>query len=178
MITMKKTIFNYVQKYNTYVFCYENYQKNFSIFIEDEIEDGKELYNFYLFNSKNKRKDFMFGLMKKDIEKYSCGKEAVLKCIAENNFNTYLKLYKEDNPKKYDISLYIWDNNNGKWEEDTRVRTNSAEYAYKKLVEMQYDEGGAILQRYYGPLIYKNNKTKINGWYMDYDKKTNQLTII
>ena len=79
--------------------------------------------------------------------------------------------------KKYDISLYI-KNNDGKWEEDTRVKTNSAIYAYNKLVKMQYDESGVISQRYYTPKFYIDNKTKIKGWYMDYDKETNQLTII
>lgn len=50
--------------------------------------------------------------------------------------------------KKFDISLFV-KNNDGVMEEDIRVKTNSLDYLQKKLYNAQFDESGAMYQKYY-----------------------------
>ena len=61
--------------------------------------------------------------------------------------------------KNFDISLFV-KNNDGVMEEDIRVKTNSLDYLQKKLYNAQFDDSGAMYQKYYfNKSCLKDNKS-------------------
>lgn len=85
----------------------------------------------------------------------------IVKTIDDNGFNKINWKWLEIIMKKYNLSLMVL-NNDGKYEVDKTVSTNSKYYVIKKLYNSRYDDSGSMYCRYYfgAPRIYDNNKKR------------------
>ena len=154
MITMKKNIiFTEIIK-DFYQFYYDNYQKNYHINI-DGFEE-KRMWNFYLYDVKRNEKVFLFGIEKDSITQYDCKKRDILKCMAENNFNQYVKMYKEEIKEIENKTIYA----TGRIKEyDEKI----GGYAFCILKKIQGITDWEIIKRNNNPIIFRTEQDAIDG---------------